>query len=660
MKGSGPSGSGGARLTAETSHRVPHRFHVLLAAAAFYLGGCTLFRVFLLLRFGGSEPMGAFGVLKVFAYGLRVDLAAAAWLLLPLALWLTLLPQRLHGSRFHRVLFWIVFTAWLVGQTFGFVVEYFFFEEFNARFNSVAVDYLLFPYEVFVNIWESYPVALYIGSALVLGLVFLRLAHPTLKRSMGAEDSFGHRLKALGVYLLVGAAAVLSISYRRTHFSPSRVVNEFAGNGYYALIFAATTNHLDYPAFYATIPREEAHARARKLVALPGDAFASPAQGLARVVDPAAPVEGRPRNLVIILVESFGSEFWGCLGRKDSLTPEMDALAKEGILFTNLYASGNRTVRGMEGVLASFPPLPGDAILKRDRSDHVATVARVLAEQGYQRTFLYGGRGVFDGLRSFMVRNGYERFIEQKDFPSDAFSTVWGVADEVLMDRAVAECKAMHQTGKPFLATLLTVSNHKPYTYPAGRIPEDPLAKRREHAVKYTDWAIGEFFRKARKEPFWQDTLFAVVADHGARVYGRQTIPIHSYEIPLLIVDPRAPQARRVDTLGGSLDVSPTLLSMLGLRYRSTFFGRDLLAPVPAEERWAVMHHNRDIGLYRDGRMVVLGLRKTKEFYAMDPATRLLVPSKKEGAGDEALERDATALFQLADELYTSEQYRTD
>lgn len=640
--------------------RIPARFRILLAALAFYLGGCTLFRLFLVLRFGAAEPLSLLPVLKIFGYGLRVDLAAAAWLLLPLALWLTLLPERFHRSRFHLVLFWTVFTAWLVGQVFGFVVEYFFFEEFNARFNSVAVDYLLFPYEVFVNIWESYPVALYLGSAVILGLIMLKLAHPSLKAAFATPDTFSHRLKAFGIYLLVGAAAVLSITYRRTHFSPSRVVNEFAGNGYYALIFAASTNHLDYPAFYATIPKAEAFERTRRLVTQPGEVFEAGGNGLVRTVVPPITAEGRPRNLVIILVESFGSEFWGSLGRKDSLTPEMDALTQEGMLFTNLYASGNRTVRGMEGVLASFPPLPGDAILKRDRSDHVATVARELASEGYQRTFLYGGRGVFDGLRSFMTRNGFEKFIEQKDFPDDSFSTVWGVADEVLMDRAVAECRTMHASGRPFLTALLTVTNHKPYTYPKGRIPEDPLAKRREHAVKYTDWAIGEFFRKAKKEAFYQDTLFAVVADHGSRVYGRQSIPIHSYEIPLLIVDPRHPGPRRVDTLGGSLDVSPTLMAMLGHRYRSTFFGRDLLAPVPAEDRWAVMHHNRDVGLYRNGRMVVLGLKKSREFYAMDPATRLLVPSAKTGPGDEELERDAIAIFQVADELYTSEAYRTD
>jgi len=260
--------------------RIPARFRILLAALAFYLGGCTLFRLFLVLRFGAAEPLGLLPVLKIFGYGLRVDLAAAAWLLLPLALWLTLLPERFHRSRFHLVLFWTVFTAWLVGQVFGFVVEYFFFEEFNARFNSVAVDYLLFPYEVFVNIWESYPVALYLGSAVILGLIMLKLAHPSLKAAFSTTDTFSHRLKAFGIYLLVGTAAVLSITYRRTHFSPSRVVNEFAGNGYYALIFAASTNHLDYPAFHATIPKAEAFAPTRRLGAKPGGGRQLPGAGI--------------------------------------------------------------------------------------------------------------------------------------------------------------------------------------------------------------------------------------------------------------------------------------------------------------------------------------------------------------------------------------------
>jgi len=203
--------------------------------------------------------------------------------------------------------------------------------------------------------------------------------------------------------------------------------------------------------------------------------------------------------VVIFLEESLGSEFWGCLGRSNTLTPEMDKLAtQEGMLFSNLYACGNRTVRGMEGVLSSFPPLPGDSIVKRDLSDNVETVARVMKRDGYSTVFLYGGRGLFDGMRSYAVRNGYDRFIEQKHFKDPAFTTVWGVCDEEVFMRAVDELHALAEKGQPFFGTILSVSNHKPYTYPKGRIPEDPAKQTRENAVKYSDFALGQFFRAAR------------------------------------------------------------------------------------------------------------------------------------------------------------------
>ena len=191
-------------------------------------------------------------------------------------------------------------------------------------------------------------------------------------------------------------------------------------------------------------------------------------------------------NVIIFLEESLGSEFWGCLGRTNSLTPEMDKLATtEGMLFTNIYASGNRTVRGFEGVLSSFPPLPGDSIVKRDHSDNVESIARVLKRDGYNTLFLYGGRGLFDGMKSFTTSNGYDRFIEQKHFTKPAFTTIWGVCDEDIFKRALEEFRELSRQDKPFLGTILSVSNHKPYTYPVGRIPENPNDRRRENAVKY-------------------------------------------------------------------------------------------------------------------------------------------------------------------------------
>jgi phosphoglycerol transferase MdoB-like AlkP superfamily enzyme len=339
----------------------------------------------------------------------------------------------------------------------------------------------------------------------------------------------------------------------------------------------------------------------------------------------------------------------------------MDKLATdEGLLFTNIYASGNRTVRGFEGILSSFPPLPGDSIVKRDLSDNVETIARVLKRDNYATVFLYGGRGVFDGMRSFALRNGYDRFIEEKYFDHPTFTTIWGVCDEDVFHRALEEMRSLATGDQPFFATILSVSNHKPYTYPRGRIPEDPEKRRREHAVKYSDYALGEFFRGAKKESFWTNTIFVVVADHGARVYGRQSIPIHSYEVPLVVLGPavvKTPQ--RLPQLGCSLDVAPTVLGLLGRPYETMFFGWDLLKSPPEQSR-ALLNHNRDIGLLAQDRMVVLGLMKTVEFYQGDPKKVDMSTLANPGARELELEKDAIALYQVADDLYTHRLYRID
>ena len=284
----------------------------------------------------------------------------------------------------------------------------------------------------------------------------------------------------------------------------------------------------------------------------------------------------------------------------------------------------------------------------------------MLKRDGYDTVFFYGGRGLFDGMRSFAVRNGYDRFVEQKDFPNPQFTTIWGVADEEVFLRANDEFRQLASTGKPFFGTILSVSNHKPYTYPVGRIPEDPNEHRREHAVKYSDFALGEFFRAAKKESYWTNTIFVVIADHGARVYGSQSIPIHSYEIPWVILGPAAVKTPdRIGHLGNSLDVAPTILGLLGRPYETMFFGRDLFNDTPNNSR-AVLNHNRSIGLYRNEKLVVLGLKQGVEFYAGDPKHENIQPVAAPDATDLEQEKDTIALFQVADDLYMNERYRID
>lgn len=629
-------------------------------------------------------------VMALFASSILIGFAAfITSLLMIVIVAVTYLP----GFRLWRPMWPLVFRfGILVGCSSGVFLlmsEWFFFDEFESRFNTVAIDYLIYPHEVFTNIWESYPVVwILIGCAAIGGAIWWAAWRFFPPQWNG--QALAWKLKTLAVWVLVTAAACLTLFEHEVTFSSQRVVNELANNGWASGIRAAWSRNLSYAAFYPVMDRTDAFKRARKLLAEPGSEFIAPEVAAAPPVsaggnvDPEAnarwldtardslirripgDTNRKQLNVCFIIEESLGSEFWGSMGRLRkngqpdySLMPEMEALAaKEGMLFTHLFADGNRTIRGLEALLSSFPPLPGDSILARDKTFNVESIAQVLRRDGYETVFLYGGKGTFDYIRSYSMNNGWNRLVEQSQFENPAHVTAWGVSDEDLLQRGIEEMRALHQTGKPFLTTFLTVSNHRPFTYPAGRIPEDPNEQSRKNATKYADWALGDFFRRAKKEPFWTDTIFVVVGDHGARVYGSQTIPMKSYQVPLLLAGPAiVKQPQRIDVLGCQLDVTPTILALIGRPYTSMFFGHDLLKPDAAERALCLMHHNRSIAVYRDGRQVVFGLNKTIEYWKGIPALGNMERVSEVDDSFRTIESNGLSLFQVADELYIHERY---
>lgn len=626
----------------------------------------SVLRLTLFLKFGPAGISSA-EIIRAFLIGLHGDAFAALIFMLPLLFWFFILSNRFFASRVHRMFFAVACFVWALVQIFLFMVEFFFFDEFMSRFNTVAVDYLDNPREVLTNIWDSYPVVKVLAACGLVALIWTVILIRRYRHMWDRPHALVVRFLWLVGALALGAGFSQTVTFQGPTFSQDRTLDEIADNGMLSFARAAWTHNLDYAAFYKTMPLDEAYVRVRRLLAEPDAQFVGGGNNIRRKIagDPS-----RPRlNVVILIEESLGSEFWGSLGRPgESLTPQMDKLAtEEGLLFTNIYACGNRTVRGFEGVLSSFPPLPGGSIVTRDRSDNIESIARVLKRDGYDAVFFYGGRGIFDSMRPYALHNGWDRFLEHNPpfddaFPHPNFATIWGVSDEEVYARAIEEFRKLSLTGKPFLGTIMSVSNHKPYTYPRGRIPDDPDLPNptREKVVKYSDWCLGKFFSDAKRESFWTNTVFAVVADHGARVYGSQKIPIHSYEIPLVILGPAAVKVpRRLGMLGSSLDVSPTILGLIGRPYETLFFGRDLLNDPPEEDR-ALLNHNRDIGLFASDRMVVLGFPKTTEFYQGDPKVVDLKPMSSPGELEADLEKDTISIYQVADDLYMHRRYRID
>lgn len=611
-------------------------------------------RVVLHGKFGQQLNLDWRETFKFYAVGALRDGLVGLFVLMPVAMVVFGVGEKKIGAPVRTGVGRFFLFVWWALILFVIQAEYYFFHEYSSRFNTVAIDYLHYWTEVSSNIRQMYPMGRILT---VCGLgalaVTVRCAKKfPLRPGAGTAD----RCLFLGAYAGLAALAVCGASGVSLQWHPERLVNELSSNGLTSGAIALWTRNLAYGDYFPTLPREEAYARARSLLDTPeakwkGDPFSIQR----RIPGDAA----RPKkNVVILLEESFGSEFLGSLnGRKgepSSLTPRLDALSEQGLLFTNLFADGNRTIRGIEGVLASFPPLPGDSIVARTLTSGCETLASVFARDGYQTRFIYPGRGVFDGLGRFSLANGFGHFTEQKHFDSPVFTNVWGHCNEDLYDRVLKEAREDYQAGKPFFITALSVSNHQPFTYPEGRISEPSYARRRTHAVKYVDFALGRFFDAVRQEPFWKETLFVVIADHGARVYGSQTLPIHSYQIPCLVLG-EGVEPGRCDTLGCQLDVAPTILAMVGRPYDSLFFGRDLLGKALVPRR-AILNHNRSVGIYRDGRLVALSLNRVVEEFRGDAKGSLERVTLDAEA--EELSKDLTALLQVADDLYMHRRFR--
>lgn len=633
------------------------RFQIVIIAGLTTLALATLTRLVLLVM-GWSElvasPVSRVGGLLV---GEVFDVLATMWLLAPLTLYLALLTERrFHGPVNRGFVRFLMFMGAYLG-VFTFIAEILFFDEFSGRFNFVAVDYLIFPTEVTVNLWESYPLAWILGGILVASAVYVYAIRRKLRAALKTVTPWRMRLGVLGGYAVVLAGLTLSISPPMARVSDDRTMNEIALNGYYTFWEAFLGQDAPYEGLYAVDSVKAEDARLPRLLEEPQLVAGSldPLSTLRRVA-PAGPT--RRLNVVVVLEESLGSMLVGSLHPRDtSLTPRFDSLVTEGTLLANNYSTGNRTIRALEATTASIPPLPGISIVRRPASRDLFTLPEVLRAHGYNTEFIYGGRALFDGMAAYMRGNGMERIVEQKDFPDSDFTTAWGVADEYIFNKALTELDSLSGTGKPFYSLILSVSNHKPYSFPEGRIAADPHARRRENAVMYADYALGRFVRQARSHPWFDSTLFVLMGDHGARVYGASEIPLPSYEVPVLFYAPALiPAGVRVQTLTSSMDVPPTILAQLGISYETLFFGRDVFNLPPSDGR-ALMTHNNEIALMRGDDVAVLGLQGATDVYRYDKSEGRLRLVETPDSAQRDLLHDAIAYYHAADRLYRSGHY---
>lgn len=625
----------------------PLRYLTLLLGC--WLGLFTLVRIVLLAAHWHEAETGLAGLPGVFFTGLLYDLGFLSYAALPMGLYLLLCPPWLWKRTGHKLWLNVLFGVSLFGMMFSALSEWFFWDEFGVRFNFIAVDYLVYSKEVINNILESYPVYRLVSLLAVIAVVTTFLLRSCLQAGFAAElPSWRQRFTGIGGLVALGLVSFLLLGQESPRgMGGNTYQRELASNGPYQFFAAFRNNELDYAQFFPTLPTAEAARQLRQELQSDNVRFVgTDPLDIRRHIDNAG--EQRKLNVVLVTIESFSAKYMGSFGDKRNLTPNLDKLRRESLFFNNFYATGTRTDRGLEAITLSVPPTPGRSIVKRiGRESGFGSLGQQFVAKGYDSVFVYGGRGYFDNMNAFFGGNGY-RIIDQASAPAEEvkFTNAWGMADDDLYTQAMKAADADHASGKPFFLQLMTTSNHRPYTYPAGRI-DIPSGDGREGAVKYTDWAIGDFLARARQKPWFDNTVFIFVADHCAGSAGVQDLPVDEYHIPLFIYSPKWVQAREDGQLASQIDLAPTLLSVLGMDYESTFYGRDLLKPQTQPPRVLIGNY-QNLGLF-DGKDLAI-LSPNRLMRRHDDALGKSV-ERRVDATDPLIQRDIT-YYQSASYAY--------
>ena len=538
------------------------------------------------------------------------------------------------------------------------VSEFFFWNEFGVRYNFIAVDYLVYTNTVIGNIMESYPV---VPLFTVLGIVTLLITYYITKRSkiyLEALPTLTKKLQLSGIYLSFFLISLLGIvQIAKLENSKNGSTNELQANGIYKFYLAFVNSELDYDTYYKTISNEKAFATLKKQ--LPNINNTS----TIRLVDNDS-VEMK-KNVVLITIESLSAEFMQLYGNTKEITPFLDSLALHSMTFTNLYATGNRTVRGLEAVTLCIPPTPGESVVKREDNKAKFTTGSIFKSKGYDVKYLYGGDAFFDNMQDFFSGNGYDVIDKSSFTPEEiTFSNVWGVCDEDMAKKAIEIMNMEAQKGKPFFNHWMTVSNHRPFTFPDGKIDIPNDAKSREGGVKYTDYALKQFFTMAQKQPWFDETVFVIVADHCASSSGKTELPMDKYRIPAMIYAQNTIQPKIVNQLMSQIDIMPTLFGILHFKYQSKFYGQDVLQPDYKPRAFIATYE--DLGLIKNNILTILSpLKKTKQFdlhlhesHLIDSNFQIYYDEAPRKIMNESLVEEAISYYQTASYLLKNKIYQ--
>lgn len=636
------------------------RFSALFSTLSLYLLLSFLIRVVLLIWSSKDVDFSLFYIVRAFFTGFLFDLAIGSLFLFLYGVYLLIFPKKWIGSVFDRCFTYFYLTLIFIIIYFSLLAEIPFWDEFGVRFNFIAVDYLIYTYEVVENINQSYPlpVIALVLVGLIVSTIFIFKKRNIFKNTFSDKSPISNRIQYILPFIIIAVALGFLMKNKQADFSNNLVMNELGKNGAFSFVSAFKSNELDYETFYPKLSDKEAYSVVKKSLLQENQNYVS-----TQFDDISRATKGNQMdnpNIIVIAIESFSADFLSTFGNKDNLTPNYEKLANESVFFTNLYATGTRTVRGMEALTLSVPPTPGNSIVRRPNNDNLFSVSTIVKSKNYQPYFIYGGDGYFDNMNNFFGGQGFDivdrdrgnplsdniktqRFkIEDKEV---SFENAWGICDEDLYKQSIKYADKSAKANKPFFQFVMTTSNHKPYTFPAGKI--DLPQGERNGAVKYTDYALGKFINDAKSKPWFKNTVFVIVADHCASSAGKWEINIAKHHIPAIIYNLKQ-QPEKIERLTSQIDVMPTLFGYLGWNYNTSLYGKDINQTKIGDER-AFIGNYRTLGMLKGNIFTQIDDRKRVKQFVVSGADKSLSEVKSKNNEQVA---ETISYYQTASERF--------